>query len=71
MALVLVRNPTGRVLVVAGGLGTALVALIGLLQAQALGGVLRFLLGLLALAAVVTTVQAALSPGPARVRPSA
>ncbi|MFC8083786.1 protein kinase [Streptomyces sp. NPDC057340] len=71
VALVLVRNPTGRVLVVAGGLGTALVALIGLLQAQALGGVLRFLLGLLALAAVVTTVQAALSPGPARVRPSA
>ncbi|MET9436354.1 serine/threonine-protein kinase [Streptomyces sp. NPDC006551] len=70
VVLVLVRNPVGRMPVAAGGLGFALVALNGLLHANVLGFAFRILLFLLAVAAVVTTVRAALPPGPARRRPS-
>ncbi|CCK32307.1 hypothetical protein BN159_7928 [Streptomyces davaonensis JCM 4913] len=62
MALVFVRNPVGRMLVAAGGLGFALVALNGPLYADALGSAFRIPLLLLAIAAVVTTIRAALPP---------
>jgi serine/threonine-protein kinase len=68
--LALVRNPAGRKSVAAGGLGFALVALNGLLHANVLGFTFRIMLGLLAIAAVVTLVRAALPPGHARRRPS-
>ncbi|MEU6106631.1 serine/threonine-protein kinase [Streptomyces flaveolus] len=68
--LVLVRNPAGRIPLAAGGLGFALVALNGLLHANVLGFVFRIVLGLLAVAAVVTLVRAALPAGHARRRPS-
>lgn len=69
-ALVVVRNPVGRMLVAAGGLGFTLVTLDGPLFANALGFVFRILLCLLAVAAVVTTIRAALPPRHARRRPS-
>ncbi|WP_258054515.1 serine/threonine-protein kinase [Streptomyces sp. Ru71] len=68
--LVLVRNPVGRMPVIAGGLGFALVALNSLLHANALGYAFRILLFLMAVTAVITTVRAALPPGRARRRPS-
>ncbi len=68
MALVFVRNPVGRVLVAAGGLGLALVALNGPLYANALGFAFRIMLFLLAITAVVTTLRAALPPRAGRPR---
>jgi hypothetical protein len=68
--LVLVRNPAGRIPLAAGGLGFTLAALNGLLHANVLGFTFHIMLGVLAVAAVVTLVRAALPPGHARRRPS-
>ncbi|MEV5517735.1 hypothetical protein AB0L50_33350 [Streptomyces flaveolus] len=68
--LVLVWSPAGRIPLAAGGFGFTLAALNGLLHANVLGFTFRIMLGLLAVAAVVTLVRAALPPGHARRRPS-
>jgi len=69
--LVLVRDPAGRVPVIAAGLGLVLVALNGMLHMTFLGFALRILLCVLAVAALVTVVRTALSPGHTRRQPSA